>query len=250
LKTQLAISALFTAAVFLTPAQATSIVFNSSPSTVYGTSQGFSLGSGLGSVVAYGFDGVFSVTTPPLTVSVNSGSADSVVLSNPGSQSNPSGPADIEVSKHGLGLSSNDPKYIGPTDGVVLDFSQVVADATTQTGSVSQISFNMTVDIPGSSYWTVYGYNTTGVNAGKYALLSSGPMASGATPSFTSTSSTLYSDYLVGVTNDCGLTINSVDVAYSGGTGTQQTPEPGTFVMAGMALIGAGVTMRKRNRKA
>jgi hypothetical protein len=54
----------------------------------------------------------------------------------------------------------------------------------------------------------------------------------------------------VGVTNDCGLTINSVDLAYSGGTGTQQTPEPGTFVMAGMALIGAGVTMRKRNRKA
>jgi hypothetical protein len=107
----------------------------------------------------------------------------------------------------------------------------------------------MTVDLPGSSYWTVYGYNTTGVNADKYALLSSGPMAPGATPSFTSTSSTLYSDYLVGVTNDCGLTINSIDVTYSGTT-TQQTPEPGTFVMAGMALIAVGLTMRKRNRKA
>jgi hypothetical protein len=57
----------------------------------------------------------------------------------------------------------------------------------------------------------------------------------------------LYSSYLIGVTNDCALTINEVYVQYSGET--TPTPEPGTFVMAGMALAGIGLARKRLGRK-
>ena len=239
--THIALSALFTATILLTPVKATTILFASSPSTVYGTSQSFSLGAAEGSIRAYGWVGIFWQTNPPSKVSVKYGNPDTPVQTG--------GAAKIEVSSNGLGLKSNDAPYIGPTDGVVLDFSQVKQNA--QTGSISKVSFDMTIDAQGPSYWTVYGYNTTGTNAGKYSLLSSGAMQPTQGQTFTVTpsysTSTLYADYLIGVTNDCGLTVNTIAVNYDT-TAIPQTPEPGTFVMAGTALIGVSVTMRSRRK--
>ncbi len=240
MKTNFAIAALFAAGAFLTPAHATPVLFTATstlPSSPFGTSGIISLNDNAGSITAYGFDGVFSVTNPPMTLSVTG--------SNPDKPS-PGSAATLDVTSDGLGLHSNDTPYIGPSDAIVLDFSNVKTTATSggQTGSESQVTINTQIDATGPSYWTVYGFNTS---THIYDLLDSGPMSGTGSPTFTT--SVLYSAYLVGVTNDCGLTIDDVQVQYSGNT-TQQTPEPGTFVMAGMALLAVGVTMKKRNRKA
>lgn len=252
MKTNIAISALFTAAAFLTPAHASSVLFTASAtlptSGAYNSPATVNLTNGAGSIAAYGFDGVFSTTAAPGTVAVNS--------SNPDSPKNTGGSEQIDYSTAGMGLKSNDSPYIGPTDGIVLDFSNVKTSVAYngQTGVEADVNFALKIDATGPSNWTIYGYATSGVNAGSYVLLDSGPMqyvaGNGytATPMYTTT--TLYSDYLVGVTNDCALTITALSVDYTKGTTTQQTPEPGTFVMAGMALIGLGVTMKKRSSKA
>ena len=231
------------------PAHASSVLFTASatlPTSGYANSPAtINLTNGAGSIAAYGFDGVFSTPAAPSTVSVNS--------SNPDSPKNGVG-EQIAFSGAGMGLKSNDSPYIGPTDAIVLDFSNVKSSVVYngQTGIEADVTFSMKVDLTGPSDWTIYGYATSGVNAGKYVLLASGPMQPGtgytATPSFTT--STLYSDYLVGETSDCALTITALSVDYTKGITTQQTPEPGTFVMAGMALIGLGVTMKKRRSKA
>lgn len=52
---------------------------------------------------------------------------------------------------------------------------------------------------------------------------------------------------LTGVTV-CAIDTQSVDIQYSGAI--TQAPEPGTLVMAGLATIGLGMTIRKRTRKA
>jgi hypothetical protein len=239
LKTNITISALFTAAAILTPAHATSILFTA-VSTLPATGNTITLNDNAGSIAGYGFDGVFSNATPPSTVAITGSNPDKIS----------GGTAEtLDTTGAGLGLASpsSESPYIGPGDAVVLDFANVKNPDTYngQTGQEYQVTFNMKIDLSGPSDWTVYGYNA---GSGDYVLLGDGPMGSGGNPTFSTT--TLYSSYLVGVTNDCGLTITSVDVAYTAGTTIQQTPEPGTFVMAGMALIGLGVTIKKRNRKA
>ena len=139
--------------------------------------------------------------------------------------------------------------FIAPTDAVVLDFANVknTANNGTGTGSINQITFNMYEDYSGADY-EVYGLVSGTVNTASavWALIGSGVMQNNAPLTVSTTS--LYTYYAIGVT-DCALDIRSVGVTYTGTT-TQQTPEPGTFVMGGMALIGLGVTMRKRSRKA
>jgi hypothetical protein len=44
----------------------------------------------------------------------------------------------------------------------------------------------------------------------------------------------------------CGVVITSATLNFP----NTATPEPGTFVMAGMALLGLGVTIKKRAQKA
>lgn len=243
LKTNIAIAALFTAGVFLTPAHASSVLFTATSTlpatgTTWYPTATLSLSDNAGSITAYGFDGVFSTTTPPTSL--------------PSSAVSSATPEPLDVGTYGLGLKSNDTPYIGPTDAVLLDFASVNNPATYegQMGSISQVTFNLRLDINGSSDWTVYGMS--GATGGSGTLIDSGPMwATVGTFSVTETigaNSPLYSSYLIGVTSDCALTIESVDIQYSGTT-TQQTPEPGTFVMAGIAMLGLGVTLKKRNRK-
>jgi hypothetical protein len=252
MKHTIAIAGLFAAAALLTPAEASTVLFNTSSLTNgnYSNPYSISLSNSGGTIAAYGYEGVFTAQNPPSTVSVTGNNADDPVSSSaPG----------IAVSNAGLGVNNGgNPENpdIAPGDAVVLDFSGV---SSTVKQNVTNVAFTATIDVNGPSYWVVYGYNAT---AKDYTLLTDGPMeqpttgknGNGLTGTYTGTAvsfqtSSLYSEYLVGITNDCDLTINSVTITYNGQT-TQQTPEPGTFVMAGMALLAIGVTMKKRSRKA
>jgi hypothetical protein len=243
LKINFAIAALFSTAAFLTPAQASSVLFTANttlPATgVYSSPLSpINLTDGAGSISAYGYDGVFT-TAHPTTPSVSGATSASIDVTNP----------------DGLGLYStpgttgSDNPYIGQGDAVLLDFANVKSTVTYggQTGSVSGVEFNINVEGTGTD-WVVYGFNnTTGTGTGTYITEgSTGTL--GATGTGFIPTSTLYQSYLIGIL-DCSITITSVDIQYSGTT-TTTTPEPGTFVMAGIALIGLGVTMKRRNRKA
>jgi hypothetical protein len=237
LKIHFAIGALISAAAVLTPAYATSVLFTATttlPATgTHASGTSISLNDGAGSILAYGYDGVFSQTNPTSSVNVNSASS-----------------ASLDVSSHGLGLNSNDAPYIGPTDAIVLDFANVNTTATkgSTTGTESDVTFTLDITGTGSSDWVVYGLNNdTGKGSGAGGtVLDYGPMSP--LGSFTVSTSNLYDAYLIGVTQDCSLTIESVAIQYSGPS-TTQTPEPATFLTAGMALIGLGVTMKKRRRR-
>jgi len=61
---------------------------------------------------------------------------------------------------------------------------------------------------------------------------------------FTLSSSGAYNYYVIDVTNaDCGLVVTNASLNFT------PAPEPGTFVMGGMALLGLGMAMKKRSRK-
>jgi PEP-CTERM motif-containing protein len=83
--------------------------------------------------------------------------------------------------------------------------------------------------------------NGTRANQPAWALEQTGSIVSGQ-PLTVSTSS-FYTEYAIGVT-DCAIDIESVDIRYS--STTTPAPEPGTFVLVGIALIGLGMTVRKR----
>lgn len=151
----------------------------------------------------------------------------------------------------GLGVNNTnvgqDNGYIAPSDAVVLDFANVntTANNGSGTGTENQITFNLYRDYAGADY-EVYGLQSGTVNtlSATWAFIQSGKMLD-STP-LTVTTSSLYTYYAIGVT-DCALDIQSVGVQYSN---PSPTPEPGTFVMAGMMFIGLGVILKKRSRKA
>jgi hypothetical protein len=249
MKTNIAISALFTAAAFLTPAHATPILFSATTTLPaagnYSSPVTLNLNDNAGYILAYGYDDMFSKNP--------SGGSTAVAPQNGAT------PVGLTVQKdlsntEGLGDHNTnvgqDNGFIAPTDAVVLDFANVNKTATNAsgTGSENQITFNMYQDYAGADY-EVYALTGGTVNTSNatWTLIKSGVIVAGQNLSV-QTSATQYTYYAIGVT-DCAIDIQNVAVQYSGTT-TQQTPEPGTFVMGGMALIGLGLTMKKRNRKA
>ena len=237
---KIALAGLFAAAALMTPAQATSIVFNlnSASPTTYGTSESFaSSPSGYGSLTAYGYDSVLSQNT--YTDGENIGAKNKDTPSSGSAE-------DLETSSAGLGLvntGNSDAKYIPVTDAVVLDFSNVSSSVMQ---SATSIKFSMSIDANGPSEWVVLGYNAS---TQKFTVLDEASMSSGSTASYTDLSTSgLYTSYMIGVSNDdCALTVDSVTVNYNAVT-TQQAPEPGTFAMAGMALAAVGISMKKRRK--
>lgn len=143
----------------------------------------------------------------------------------------------------------DDNGFIAHSDAVVLDFANVHSTASngSVTGSENQITFNVYQDYNGADY-EVYALTkgTVNTSSAKWTMIQSGVI--NAPNSLTVTTTSLYNYYAIGVT-DCAIDIQSVDVEYSGAT-TDQTPEPGTFLMGGMALIGFGALMGKRRRRA
>ena len=233
------IAALILATAFLTPAHATSIILSTTlPTGTLGTSANLYLsnstytGNTNGYIVATGYDNFF---------------LDNNVVNNPNVSYAHSHQLDVanEVNNgttKGLGINNTGDPYIGPSDAIVLDFSHVNTSIGGQ-GETS-VSFSLYRDILGPSAWVVYGVNSSGVTLITQGQMQGTGISVGPiTP--TISTSTLYSSYIIGITSDCSIDINSVSVTYNG-----KVPEPGTFLMAGIALIGVGVAIKKRRQKA
>jgi len=227
---------LFSAAALLTSAHDSTVLMTAplTAGTLSTTETDLSLlPSGYGYILAGGLDDAFPTTT----------------VSNPPSAGTPE---DLKVQNGlngvlGLGLANTnlgqDNGYIGPTDAIVLDFSNV------KNTTVNSITFSLYEDYGGSADYVVWGTNETlNTTTGKlnttgtpvYTLIASG-VTTNSTPLTISTSGTIYTSYVVGLTNDCAMDIQGVEI---------NAPEPGTFVLAGMALIGLGVTLKRRSGKA
>lgn len=244
MKTQIAISALFTAAVFLTPAHATTTLFTPNPLT-----------NTLSDIVLYTQATGGTATTDSIssTVGYTGGLPGSVSGSGPSSSQtlteNSNDKSGIGLSGGGFGLTSSD--EIGPTDFAIVNFTNA-ATYNGQSASSVSLSLDILVKEPqgATSDWVVYGLSSpTSTSA---TLLAWGPMANlgnVTTASYGSLSNlAYYSAYAIGVIGDCEIDVTGASVTY--GTQTQTAPEPGTFVMGGMALIGLGMAMKRRNRKA
>jgi hypothetical protein len=258
LKFKIAFLALFTAVAFIVPAQATSIVFNATTTLTPGnypqggTSAGLQINltdtyGSAGYILAYGVDGLFNGKAPNQTSSSTNtnlaptgSAAPNIGLTVQPDLGGTEGLGDDNTTKNDV-----DDGFIAPTDGVVLDFANVtksISNSSVTGASMQSITFNLYQDYNGADY-EVYGSN----NDSTWYLIQSGVInAPGTLPVETSS---LYTYYAIGVT-DCAIDIEGVTVQYSG-TGTQghpPVPEPGTFVMAGSALLGLGFTIRKRRR--
>jgi hypothetical protein len=233
LKVTFAIAALFLAAVFLVPAQAATVLTTTLPTGTLGTSANLYLsgsgytGNGNGYIIAYGWDDIFPGTSVA-----------------PPTYSSPAHTENLKVgSDSGLGLAnSTDNGEIGITDGIVLDFADV--DTTLGGGGINKVTIDINKDITGGAYYMIYGMSNAN-GTGTAVLLTSALLSSTGLVSFST--STVFASYVIGLTNaDCAIDLKDVQVQYSSSI---TTPEPGTFVMGGMALLGLGVIMKKRRQK-
>ena len=242
MKTKIAISVVFIAAALLRPAQAGQLFMNITlptipahhSSLVLGASDNLYLsGPGFpspnnGYILASGYDNLFpstSIAPPQFTGATQV----SLAVAQDGSG----------ASAHvGLGLSSNDTPYVGPTDGLVLDFSNVEKNLGGE--PLAAVTFSLFQDVTGAANWVIYG--TTGAGGkGAATLLDSGSTSIYGPITFTTNS--IYASYVIGESNDCSLDLENIQLEYA-------APEPGTFALAGMALIGLGAALKKRGRKA
>ena len=257
MKFRIAFLAFFTAVVFLVPAQATSIVFTATttlPSagsyplaTIPGGLQ-INLNGTYGSagyILAYGVDGLFNGTpTSGTSLAPTMSATPNVGLTVQPDLGGKEGLGDDNTTKN-----DQDDGYIAPTDGVVLDFAnvtQTINNSSVTGATPNLITFHLYQDYNGADY-EVYGSN----DDSSWTLVQSGVInAPGVlnVPALNGSVSSLYTYYAIGVT-DCAIDVEGATVYYSG-TQTQSppVPEPGTFLMAGSALLGLGFTIRKRRR--
>jgi hypothetical protein len=251
-KISVAVSVLFTAAAWLTPAYATTVYFSTAtvlPAVIqptnYPAPMTIGLTGGAGYITALGYEGMFP--NDP-----KSGTA--IAPSNWASQENLTVQNDLTgteglgvANSHQSGIGSQDVGFIAPTDAVVLDFANVKASvmAGGTTYSENQVTFNVYQDYAGADY-EVYGLvsgqvNGTGANRPVWAPVKTGTIVAGQPLTVSTTS--FYTEYAIGVT-DCAIDIQSVDILYSGTT--SQAPDPGMFMPVGVVLMGLGITVRKR----
>jgi hypothetical protein len=247
LKTNIAIATLFTAAAFLTPAHATTTLFTATPLTI---SSGNICLVGLNPCTSdyittagafNGFPTSSMTSTPPSTTTLTE---------TTGAGGHSIGAVGV-TSGGDLGVGTSGVIEFG--DYAVLDFANVKAGNAASTLSVDLAGTVVATQGSGLSYWVVYGYNTISSQTATGNLLAYGSMANTVSLSSSTLSGSLsdlpfYNYYAVGVMGDCAIDITQLSVTYP--SGSTPTPEPGTFVMAGIAMIGLGVAMKKRSRKA
>ena len=168
MKTKIAIATLFTSCGFHNagPCRHGPVVGAVSDGQAGGTANLNLSGAGnpagsSGYIVASGYDNLFPSTTvaPPKFSGASTANLD--VTTDKGG-----------VNK-GLGLNSNDAPYVGPTDAIVLDLSNV--KATLGGAKINQVTFDLYKDITGGSTWVVYGTTLAG-GKGTATLIASGKM--------------------------------------------------------------------------
>ena len=184
----------------------------------------------------------FDSTGAPLITATAWGFSDNGnnAVSKVGSTTTVSGaPAQLLDTFNGLGVKSTS-GLITNSSFVVFDFSGVTASTT------AQIELN---DI--TEFWDVYGLNSSTVPSstgnvvekftGVTPLASGGKATDGDLETINNFAS--YQYIIVIASQDCQAIIDEFQFSTSA-----TTPEPGTFVMAGMALIGLGTMLRKARK--
>ena len=240
MKSNFAIAALISFAAILTPAHASTVLSFATLGTGGATTAGNNLGrtftvSG-GTIKAFGWDNLPGTPTAlPLDL-VNNGGL------------NPSG----------LGVNKVAPRNVSQTTDIeqnqfiILDFSSVTAPVGQ---TLQSVTFTLYVDAPNANLnYEIYGI-TGDVKPGTLPtqLNPTGSASNlGTARQIVFNTTSLSTSYLIGV--DCpinnlgGIDIQKVSLNY-GVTPNTPTPEPGTFLMAGMALVGIGITVKKRRQK-
>lgn len=161
----------------------------------------------------------------------------------------------VTDTSHGLGITGNPNTEIADYDYIVLDFSSL--KTAIGTSATPGVSIGLWETIAGNSSANIIGTNSNplgstnqdtnqiGTNAGVTKTVSLNNGTNGVSLgnyTITDTTSGIYQYYIVDVTTNgggCGVLISGTAV-----------PEPATFVLAGMALLGLGMTMKRRgNRK-
>lgn len=170
----------------------------------------------------------------------------------------------VVMGTYGYGLSGVSGNDIQATDFIVMDFSTL----NTYLGTAKLQSINIgleTYSAQSGVYWDIYG-STTKPAAGAqipvngnstYHLLAYSPIGSSGHPTFdpavysagaTGSLGTLYAYYIVAVTStgpDCGVQITGAQLTVP----PSGVPEPATFLMAGVALVGLGAGMKRFQKR-
>jgi hypothetical protein len=243
-KIKLSIVAICMIAVGL-PTYAAPLVFNFTPAsnTPLGLSQSFSTGGV--SITAYGYSGGV-VSGSVAADALYENHLDGLGLCNPpGSTCTASTAA-----------TSTDIQY---NEFVRMDFSLVAGQLAALHETFSGIQFTLDIVQANAANlsWHIFGANSAPAIGSTLAsvapvLLQQGPLSangSSTPPGTTGTLNsnvftTLYNDYFIAV--DCpptgnygGLDITSLSLTYT------QVPEPGTFIMSGMALLAVGAFLKR-----
>jgi hypothetical protein len=235
MKINFTIAALLSAAVFLTPVHASTTLFTSTPllsstgDICLLTSKTATSCSGATSdyiSAVAGYNNAFGSTSPTST--------SNITLTETSSN-----PPDLTGGQLGLGSNGEVPEG----DVMILDFSNA---KTYNSQSATAVAFNVDTIVNNSaSDWVIYGLSSDSSKAATY--LASGAMTNLGT--ITTANLPVYAAYAIGIIGDCEISITGIDVTYGTSGVNGQTPEPGTFTMAGLALIGLGITMKKHRRK-
>jgi hypothetical protein len=230
-------NAIFTTTMLLglaiTPAHATTILFpwvtSSNANTTLGTSASFT--SGGITLTAYALPGVNQNPAPALYAKSDGTGETGLGLTNdPGKDNEISAKTD---------------------DGIQIDFSNALSKApnatvTLQIGSVQS-----------GEGWALYGSNTLASNTGSIGKeLLSGSATSNPVQTVNLPDWGVYTYYTLVATDPANCTplanilLGTVTIDTPGTPQNTPTPEPGTLLMSGSALIAVGVTMKKKQKKA
>jgi hypothetical protein len=168
--------------------------------------------------------------------------------------------ATVDNTSNGLGITGQTSNEIADNDYVVLDFSSALKTTLNGIAGVTGITFDLFETNPGTSSANIVGTNTnptspslesvntingTNVASSDLGISLNNNKTNYNLGTFT-LSGSIDSYYVVDVTgNGCGVLIDSDTITTPTGV-----PEPGSFVLAGTALIGLGLGHKRRNRKA
>jgi len=172
--------------------------------------------------------GGYDMLSPPVTIAA---------YTDTGSVGSGDASSGVTYDSYGAGVSGANPTGFVTNDSfLVFDFSTPLAKGTTIQIDLDKITEG----------YIVYGGTTSGTSGLTTiaSLTSGGPPANGVAD-LSITLAASYTYITITATPDCELNVLSIAVPSAA-----TTPEPGTFVLAGMALIGLGVALRQKTRKA
>lgn len=219
-------AALFLAAITVVPAQASVFLFASNVLDGGASSPGVDLGN----VHTFTVNGM-SITAQAFSIT---GSTPNLYGKNGGSD------------ETGLGLTLDGNHEISTNDFLQIDFADPAVN-NPKRWNVTQVRIQFASVQTGES-WKLWGSNVAGTvpgASGSTNLLDSTSLAAGALPEgllvIPSFSSYRYFSVTAGGTGGHNVLLGQVEI-------TTETPEPVTFVLIGGALLGLGLSSRKRRR--